>query len=717
MESSSELLKSFANRVAEASVTETGAQTLRLLQLTGLMSLPSDSTPQQKSSGKSHAPNVASDRSTELMNSKRVGIWEWEKDAGCFSRRMDMYQEWGLWANAPQIKPKGTKQRVVLVGESVARGYFYDPQFTPAKALEAILRTHMGRVGVEVIDLARTSIGMEVRELAISALLLEPDVVIMFSGNNWGPNHSKADIPYINSILLEQGVAGLKRYCEERLAEAIEDLMGDVASIYEARKIPLIWVIPEFNLGDWRDPITNAPHLDDGLNQEWIACWEEARAALQAGNISLASERAARMVALDGQVCVTGLYILAECSRRQGDRKMERHYLKCACDALRWDPSLKSPRPYSVTQNTLRKEAGGYGHWIVDLPEVFKEYLGGGIPDRRLFLDFCHMTTEGIQLAMAATASRVLSVLTGINVPWPTLISQSAKPSPKVEAEAAFLAAVHNSHWHQEYDLVLHYCLRSLQLAPSIAQVMALFLDLQCRRLPMMMCKSTEEIAGLEWPSIHHYLLRFNSQRLDKFLLDAIVSALGEAGVDAAGRLDQIRRDEHSVVLGRTNLLDYYYQSAANQPQEGMWVTPGLPTPKPNYYYKAYSPESKFLFVGDANFPVRLNLTCRLPQASPPEAAISIEINGKGHEEMVINREWTTWKLSIAAELVQSGLNEILIRWPTGAFPGKKGLEEAAADILQGIPPEFYCVFGEIHTFSVSGGPAHENESKGTAPL
>jgi hypothetical protein len=702
MDSSSELLKSFSNRLAEVSSSEIGAETLRLLQLTGLMSLPLESITQQETSGNRHRRNLTNDFSIESINSKCVGIWECEENTGCFSRRTDLYQEWGLWANVPQIKPKGAKRRVILVGESVARGYFYDPQYTPAKALEGILQAHLGKSGVEVIDLARTSIGMEVKELAISALLLEPDVVIMFSGNNWGPNHSKRDIPYINSILLEQGIGGLKRYCEERLAEAIEDLMNNIASIYETRKIPLVWVIPEFNLGDWRDPITNAPHLDDGLNQEWMACWEEARDALQAGNINLASEYAERMVALDGMVCVTGLYILAECNRRKGDRERERYYLRCACDALRWDPSLKSPRPYSVTQNTLRKQAGKHGHRIVDLPELFKNYLDGEIPDRRLFLDFCHMTTEGIQLAMAVAASHVLYILKGTNISWCGLKCQSLKPSPKVEAEAAFLAAVHNAHWHQEYDLIRHYCLKALQLAPEIAQIMTLFLDIQCRRLPMLMCKTAEEIAGLEWPSIHHYLLRYNSQRLDKFLLDAIVSALDAVGIDAMERLAQIRHDEHSVALGKTNLLEYYYHSAANQPQEAMWVTPGLPMPRPNYYYRAYSPESKFLFVGDAHFPVCLSLTCRLPQIAPSEATISIGINGKGHEEVVISREWTTWNITIAAGLVQNGLNEIAIRWPTAAFPGKRGLEAAAADILEGIPPEFYCVFGEIHSFSVS---------------
>jgi hypothetical protein len=45
-----------------------------------------------------------------------------------------------------------------LIGESVARGYLYDPQFTPAMALEAILQAQLGHNAVEVIDLARTDL-------------------------------------------------------------------------------------------------------------------------------------------------------------------------------------------------------------------------------------------------------------------------------------------------------------------------------------------------------------------------------------------------------------------------------------------------------------------------------------------------------------------------------------------------------------------------------
>jgi hypothetical protein len=711
MERSTKLLKSFANHFAEVASSEDCIQVLRMFQHTGLWRQPSEYITKEASTDRTGWPDTTNTRATEGAKAERVGIWERNKNTGCFTRRLDMVQEWGWWANMGQIKPKGTKKRVLMIGESVARGYFYDPQLTPTKTLETILRPQLGKNGVEVIDLARTGLEMEVKELAISALLLEPDVVVIFSGNNWGLSYSisMTDIPYIVSILHERGIPGLKHFYEEQLAEIIKDMVQTLASVYQTRNIPLIWIIPEFNLGDWRDPITNAPHLHNDSNREWMTHWEGARAALKEGNIKLAMELAEKMVELDQKVCVTGLYILAECSLRQGDLDTARYYLECARDATiwypsagRWYPSMYTPRPNSVVQKTLREEASKHKHEIVDLPMLFGEYLNGKLPDRGLFLDYCHLTSEGIRISMAAAASCVMRVLRGSDISWAALLHQSPEPSSKVEAAAAFLAAVHNAHWDQQYDLVHYYCLRALRLAPDIAQVMTRFIDIQSRRLPMLLSKASEEIADLEWPSIHRYLFRFNNQRMDKLLLEAMVNSLKEVNICYEERLDQIRREEHSMALGKTNLLEYYYSSAADQPLEAMWVRPSFPTPGDNYYYKAYSSESKFYFVSDAFCPVRLSLTCRLPHSATSKDVILIAINGGSEEEIVVSREWTTWDIAVEVMLVRSGLNEVIIRWPVPIFPGKQGIEAIATDILHRIPPAFYCTFGEIHSFTVS---------------
>lgn len=710
METSPELLKDFADRLARVAVTPDGRLANRMLRMAGLMAQPPTPAPEQSLTDNIGNRHRRPEADAGPPSPLRVGIWEGKEQGGrtYFARRMDKSGEWSLWANVGRIDPKGARRRVVLVGESVARGYLYDPQFTVAKALEMILWSRMGKEAVEVIDLARTNLGYEVKELAKSALLLEPDVVIIFAGNNLNAPFVPTDyeVPVLDTIIRKEGIAGLKRTVEDRLAHALRQLVEEVAAAYAARGVPLVWMVPEFNLNDWREPVANAPYLPEGVNEEWLMHREAAHAALRGGDFDAAARSAEKLVRLDRGVSAEGLYILAECSQREGALDEARDYLERARDSFIWDTSRStSPRLYSVTRRVLREEVAKFGNELVDVPELFKEYLKGGLPDRRLFLDYCHLTAEGIRVAMAAAASRVLRLLRAGDVAWPALVDERVGPSPEVEAEASFLAAVHNAHWWQSYDLVHYYCLRAVRLSPAIAQVMTHFIDLQTRRAPMLMCRSAEQLARQASPLIQHYLLRHNNQQLDVELLEAVVSSMREAGVDAAGTLAQLRREEHSVTRGDVNLLDYYYGSAALQPQEVTWVQPGAAVQarsRRNHYYKAYSPASRFIFIGEAQAPVRLRITCRLPQLEFPEGTITVEVNTTAVGELTISRDWGTWDIDVGLDAMRDGVNEVVIRWPMPAFPGEKPLEAVVHSLTDQVLPEYFCSFGEIHSFVAS---------------
>jgi hypothetical protein len=711
MERPPESLKSLASRIAQVATSEDGRQMTRLLRVSGLLGQPLKPAVGQSLTGR---PGNLDNKDRALSpNSDCVGIWERKSENGktYFARRMDKIQEWQYWANVVQIPPKSAKRRILLLGESVARGYLYDPQFTPAMALEEILQSQFGKSGVEVIDLARTNMGLEVRELARSALSLEPDAVVIFSGNNWGasfpPDVSK--IPDIDAALRDQGVLGLKQYVEAELGCEVRRVVKDIASLYESKNVPVVWIIPEFNLLDWREPLTNAPHLTDGLNQEWVSHRLAAESALEDEDFGRASALAQKMVEIDQGVSATGLYILAQCSLRLNDLDAARRYLELARDAVIWDSSRSfTPRVYSVTQDTLRDEAGKYKNEIVDLPKVFKEYLKGGIPGRRLFLDYCHLTSEGIQIAMAVAARSVLRSLNGSDLPWEALSQKCISPTRGEEAEAFFLAALHNAHWWQSYDVVHHYCRRSVQLSPRIAQVMTPYMDIQNRRTtPMLMCKSAEQIAELGSPLMLRYLLRYSSQQLDTILLSAIVDSLKMVAKDARLRLEQLRREEHSITCGETNLLSYYYCSDAIQPQEAAWTMPvleGSVRRKMANHYKAYWLESRFVFVGEEGRSVRLGLTCRLPDPGPSEGTIFIMVNGKRQAEIVISREWGTWDILVPGAVVRDGPNAIVIGWPMPKFASQRALDAVMDDLVKNRILELYSVFGEIDSFTVSDG-------------
>jgi tetratricopeptide (TPR) repeat protein len=84
---------------------------------------------------------------------------------------------------ATQNKPPDLL-RVVVLGESAAQGDPI-PDFGPARALEYTLRHHAPHARVEVINAAITAINShQIRDIARELHKLQPDIVILYIGNN-----------------------------------------------------------------------------------------------------------------------------------------------------------------------------------------------------------------------------------------------------------------------------------------------------------------------------------------------------------------------------------------------------------------------------------------------------------------------------------------------------------------------------------------------------
>lgn len=704
-----ELLKSFANHVAELAGTEESSYMLRLLQLTGLL--------QEASAQCGHGSGQADEASAEApIATNRVGIWERksEGEKTYFVRSMQKANEWNMWANVGRIAAKGARRRVILIGESVARGYLYDPLFTPAKVLEKVFQAHLGRDELEVVDLARVNLMPQaLLEVAESSLVLEPDAVVILAGNNWGLGfgtdlEDPDDLRCVAAVSRNRGVAGLKQFAEEHLQLKARQLVDRIASRCAAKGVPLVWVVPEFNLKDWRDPEMNAPYLDHDANREWIILWGQARSAFESGDIAGASDRAARMVALDGGVAVAGFYILADCCLHSADLEGARRYLEQARDSLIWDNSGYVPaRSYSIVQDTLRQEAIRHGNGLVDLPLVFAEHLRGELPDRRLFVDHCHLTSEGIRVAMAAAGACLLRLFRDEPISWRELTDERIAPPAEVEAEAAFLAAVRNAHWWQAPELVEAFCLRAVEYSPKAARLMVSFGELQTYRAPMLMSRPAAEFSEGGTGLTQFYTVQYGKQLIDNVLLGAFETSLRKLGIGGLERLERLRREQHSVAVKDSDLLDYYYCSASRQPYELMWSfvkqgrSPLLMTRSD--YYKAYGRESRFVFVAESDCLVWLSLTCRIPKGGPAESAIEIRINNQSLGTIVIGRQWESLRIFVGSQELRDGLNEVTIRWPLPEFPNEDEFRALLAhQVDQGIYPDFYPVFGEIHSFLAS---------------
>jgi hypothetical protein len=706
MEHPPESLKHFANRIAEAAVSDKAAEMVRLLRVSGFLGgRPNDVA---KTSSVSVADlDDALGGTPSPSYGDYVGVWKRKVVDGkvSFVRRMETMPEWNYWADVGRIEPKSEKTRVLLIGESVARGYLYDPVFNPATALRMILEPHFD--GIEIIDLARTNLGFQIREVAINALQMEPDVAIIFAGNNWYlMDPLPSEIAEIDDAISKHGIVGVKPTVEAQIARTSTSVVNDICVAYESKGVPLVWIIPEFNLRDWHDPITNAPYLPDGLNKEWLGLMAEAQRALRDSDFKTAALMADKMIEIDKGLCVAGFYILAECSRRANDVEGERKYLTLARDTTSWDISATTvPRAYSVMQEAVRSETAKHNIQVIDLPVLFKEYLNGGIPDRTLFLDYCHLTTKGIQVSMGAAASCVLRALKRADIPWHALVGDQVAPSPETEAEALFLAAITNAHCSQPRELVQYFCRRALNHSKHIGRLMLNYIELQTQSaIPMRMSGAEEEMWKVGSPLVRN-LLRLNVKRLDQLLFNAMLDALEEVGIKDRDRIRQLCLEEHSVTRGDTDLLDYYYCAAADQPQEMVWLNRTDKRYRPAAeYYRAYWPESRFIFVGEGGCAVHLSLTCRLPEPDSRDSSIKLRLNGKPQLEIVISSKWGTWEIDLPGDAVREGLNEIAISWPMPEFETSKSLEQARLKLIASEFPGFFPVFGEIHSFTVSDG-------------
>jgi hypothetical protein len=711
-----EFLKSFADRIARAAASEGAGQVMRLLRIAGLTgAVPTNST-----GDPNDAPSSFSvvEKGVPPKQSKLIGIWERRTENGktSFIRRLDTLDDWHYWANVGRLELKGPKLRVLYIGESVARGYLYDPDFTPAMALQTILEEQFGKDQIEVVDLARTNLSYQLKDLALAALQLEPDIAVFFAGNNWDKKISLPkliDIAQMDEAISTDGMAGVKRVFDQYIDTTARTTVSEIASEYKSLGIPLIWIIPEFNLADWREPFTNAPYLPDNRNRDWIAVVKEAQKAMGDGDLVRAEELAAKAVEIDQGTCSAGYYMLAECRRQAGDADAQRKYLELARDAQSWDSSIMYiPKPYAIGQQILREELPKYDSQVVDLPELFKQHLGDEVTGNRLFLDYCHMTTEGIQIAMGAAASCVLRALKGVEQPWHALVGDHIAPSPETEAEASFLAAIHDAHRYQGYDMVRHFCGRALKYSPHIADLMLSYIDLQIQnKAPLRMSEAELQIFRLGSPLVHRYLFRSNDKRLDLTLLTAIADALEEAGIPARERLERLYREEHSTRVGETNLMHRYYYQSAGQPHEfEALVWPFARVDYDPRYYRAYWPDSRFVFIAEAGYPLNLSLTCRLPKLSMDGGTITVDCNGKPQAEITISKEWSAWAINVPGEAVRDGVNVIEVHWPIPDFRTVEALSDVINKLCQNKYPEFYPIFGEIHSFTASS-PAEVTDS------
>lgn len=682
----SQRLKDAALSLAESTQSEEGARLLgqirRLLQVAG----------ERPRAAPAAAPC-------------HIGIWEPQKCGNeyRFVRPTEPREQASLWANVATLEPKGRRKRVVLIGESVARGFFFDPHFNSAMVLQNTLREASGDREVEVVDLARTDLTMDqLLELAGSAVQLAPDAVVVLAGNNWQPTIGLSPLHFLDlsDRLRNGGWGDVKTHLEELLREQVRATLQGLCRFAHIHRFKLIFALPEFNLVDWRTDSFNPPLLDCAATAEWHALRAAAEAALAAGDATRVEALGLQLVALDKGTTAVGFNLVANAMLRAGAVSKARKYLEAARDsAICWPNGPESPRCFTAIQDVVRCEATKNQFLLVDLPRTFQDHLRGGLPDHRLFLDYCHFNVAATHLAMAAVAQAVLTSLYKVRQSLGALNTIKVAVDPLIEGEAYFLAAIHNANWGQRAELVRQYCDKALELAPTLQRMLGLFLDFHIRRIPSSLCKSFDELCHL--PSASAISLLFDSVRptaakfLNPMLMEAVAGALDALHPHAPSTqaaMEMLLRAEHGVDDRIIDLLNKAYSSDS-------YLTPL--NPSNHAFYRANSGVSRFQMICKQPRAVRLDLTYRTRRCVTNQH-VTVRVHNTDIGQLPVSSTWTTANILVPVEVLRSGINTVEIQWPAPEWDVATWKIQVAEGLQNARAVDVSPVYGEIHAFQAA---------------
>ncbi len=602
-----------------------------------------------------------------------IGIWHatGAPGRGALVRRSTPNERQANWASARVIPAKSHKERFVLIGESVARGYLLDPMYTPAGALESTLLA--GGRGVEVIDLARTDLSLfGLVDLTTRAVrLLEPEVVIIFAGNNW----HLANVAEDEFCALTSGMLAGRLTTDEYRARVVDRMTARVGDAFgwmvqrarEAR-VRLMFVLPECDFVRWW-PTAAEPWLVSSASAER---WHEIRRALRSqlcGGISQGvSELVDEMMTLEQSGGAIGKFARGRLAHWSGDSATAKRLLMDAHDEMAFQAGPTSPWCFSFIKSAIRQLAASHAVELVDVPELFSDLSADGLPDKRLFFDYCHLTCDGIDVVVSEVATRCLSsraVSNGTSAPEADVVRCRT-------VESATLAALHCANWDQPERVCMDWVRQAIGEDDSWAvRRVGQFVLAHAGFVP-----SSVSAAFLNWtpdgaPSSVAKLLgdstRTGGGRVVNWRFVETVLRL----VDGEQRETLLRSltEAHAIDVGGKDLLSGEYCRDGDLQ---------LPVETRRSYRQARRGRSTFRFF--LTSPSALVLTaCWRCRHAADGGVVVIRVNEGEVARIEVGTVWEKTQVLVNSVEMRSGLNHLTLEWPARAWRDGPWLETLAA--------------------------------------
>ncbi len=625
-----------------------------------------------------------------------VGAWrlvDTEHGRGLRRRTELSPGERSVWADVDEVPGKGDAARVVLVGESTARGYLLDPVTNPARALQRHLDTVPDR-RYQCLDLARISIDLpDLHRLVRASAHLDADHLVVLAGNNWTTSAYELSGPGDGTRLADglrrDGYPGLRRaLLDEVLRPRVAAFLDELLRLRDRTGVQPLLVIPEFNLTGW-SPMGGSRYVDvPMLHPDELRRWYDLRgravAALSARRWAVVRAAAREMVELDGGLSPVPGYVLGLALMAAGDGAAARLAFEQSRDSFCGLMVKYLPRTPRVVQEQLAAFCRENDVPSVDLRETLGRADHPELPDEQYFLDYCHLSDVGIERAMAEVAGR----LTGR-----TVVPGATDPTVGAwqRAVSLVLAATYNAFCGQPPETVRPYLHRAVEAAPDVVDLLASLARLLSRPGPMWSSLDLPRLA--REPSAAVMFERLGEYRPDQSRLWFLRQCLAELLADPAG--PTIGAAE-AVPPSDVELLDI-----ATTPLGGGAV---LNYTDPRCYLQANVATTELPLALPRPTAGRLRLVHRCRDAGPEPAVVTM--NGTPIGQFVAGRQWRTSELAVGADVTQVGLNAVRVSWPVPVTSLAERIDADAAALARGAAPYVLPVFGELYSVRFAASAA-----------
>ncbi len=623
-----------------------------------------------------------------------------------------------------RIKEPNTN-RICFIGESAAAGMFFSPYYTPSIALSNHLNQQTD-ITWEVIDLTRSCMNAGgLLATCEASLQLSPDFIVVMAGNNWFAEAIfDNDAPITkrqtySQILENEGPDGIINSYKKNLIKCTEKIMLKLDNLSQQNNIKLIFIVPASNYGHWerKCPIY---WQKNGNTSKWYDLYQKASEALEKSNYEEALVLGKQMLAIDNNNAPTSNRIVA--NSLIALERTDEAYNYCVAEsdyAIMHNQLTAFPGTPSFVRKTCKQLGEEFQIPIIDLEEIFIDYLGSKILNDSLFVDYCHMTPDGINIAMAPVAKLLSSYYTKnekkdsiqSNIDWKKLVKLPSLNNidPFQLAVSYFYISLYDLHLNQPVNNALNLE-KYISLFQKAADYSEKILDVMELYVKARSC---------------YYGAGFSLSKAGQQLFQLVNSPLDFPVAQASPGVDALTIEAICLLLERNSregikLMSQYQQHYIRLLDKGVDLTEPLYIERINSiirlavdselstrrkipYYKSWWPNSYFSLVADNNNDLELKIVCRIPgENETVDNNLKILVNNFPIGHLRVTNKWNKSLLVIPKSSLIKGFNRLCISWPSLSQDENKEINFLKNRYSMGLKINMFPVFGEVFSLIVS---------------